>query len=105
MLDREPIEQFLTTLQAQKGFSGNTLAAYRNDLSQFNEFLDRDEDAKRYGGRPAGWASVTRNHIVAFLLHLKEQSKAATTVARKQAAIKSYFKFLLSRGIVSSNPV
>jgi len=105
VLNRELIEQFLTTLQAQKGFSGNTLAAYRNDLSQFVDYMDEGEDVERFGGRPDNWAGVTRNHIVAFLLYLKEEKKAATTVARKQAAIKSFFKFLSARGMVSSNPV
>ncbi len=105
MLNRELIEQFLTTLQAQKGFSGNTLAAYRNDLSQFADYMDEGQDVERFGGRPDNWTSVTRNNIVAFLLYLKEAHKAATTVARKQAAIKSFFKFLSSRGMVSSNPV
>jgi integrase/recombinase XerD len=104
MLDHGPIEQFLSTLEAQKGFSGNTLAAYRNDLSQFAEYLNEEPDVERHGGRPNSWASVSRNHIIAFLLYLKER-KAPTTVARKQAAIKSYFKFLTSRGLVSSNPV
>jgi integrase/recombinase XerD len=105
MLAREPIEQFLSTLEAQKGFSGNTLAAYRNDLSQFAGYLDQEQEVERYGGRPDSWSNVTRNNIIAFLLYLKEQRKAATTVARKQAAIKSFFKFLSSRGIVASNPV
>jgi integrase/recombinase XerD len=103
MLDREPIEQFLTSLEAQKGFSGNTLAAYRNDLSQFAEYLGEGQGVQ--GRRPSTWSSVTRDHIVSFLLYLKERQYAATTVARKQAAIKSFFKFLTSRGIVSSNPV
>ena len=105
MLDREPIEQFLTTLQTQKGFSGNTLSAYRNDLSQFAEYLDTEQEVDKIAARPANWAGVTRSHIVAFLVHLKEQRKAATTVARKQAAIKSFFKYLASRGSLSSNPV
>ena len=72
MLNRELIEQFLTTLQAQKGFSGNTLAAYRNDLSQFADYMDEGQDLERVGGRPDNWSSVTRNHIIAFLLYLKE---------------------------------
>jgi integrase/recombinase XerD len=103
MLAREPIEQFLSTLEAQKGFSGNTLAAYRNDLSQFAGYLGEGQSAS--GKRPASWATVTRDDIVSFLLYLKERQYAATTVARKQAAIKSFFKFLTSHGIIPSNPV
>jgi integrase/recombinase XerD len=106
MLDREPIEQFLTNLQAQKGFSGNTLAAYRNDLTQFANFLSEGRDrAVALSGGAETWASVSRDAIVSFLLYLKERDYAATTVARKQAAIKSFYKFLVSQGMVPSNPV
>jgi integrase/recombinase XerD len=106
MLDREPIEQFLTTLQAQKGFSSNTLAAYRNDLGQFADFLAEGQGRSGAPGKAiSSWADVTRDSIVSFLLYLKERQYAATTVARKQAAIKSFFKFLVTRGAVASNPI
>jgi integrase/recombinase XerD len=102
MLTTEPIEQFLTALAQQRGFSGHTLAAYRNDLSQFADFLRAGEGARRAPVR--SWPEVSRDHVISFLLHLKERSLAATTVARKQAAIKSFFKYLVSRGTLSSNP-
>jgi integrase/recombinase XerD len=41
---------------------------------------------------------------MSFLLYLKERQYAVTTVARKQAAIKSFFKYLVARGAVASNP-
>ena len=106
MLGHEPIEKFLATLQAQQGFSENTLAAYRNDLGQFAEFLGTGQGSGRSSLQPpSNWGQVTREYIVAFLLYLRERRYANTTVARKQAAIKSFFKFLTSHGLVSSNPV
>jgi integrase/recombinase XerD len=102
MLTTEPIEQFLTALAQQRDFSGHTLAAYRNDLTQFADFLGSDQGTKRPSVN--AWTEVTRDHVVAFLLHLKERGYAPTTVARKQAAVKSYFKYLVSRGALSSNP-
>jgi integrase/recombinase XerD len=102
VLDRELIGQFLDALQVQKGFSDNTLAAYKNDLSQFAEYLDAGP--MEHIRRPESWAGVTRDHIIAFLLYVKEKS-AATTVARKQAAIKSFFKFLSARNVITANPV
>jgi integrase/recombinase XerD len=102
MLDRRPIDQFLAELEGQKGFSANTLSAYRNDLTQFADYLDQGEGA---AVKPVGnWRAVGREAIMAFLLYLKERQYAVTTVARKQAAIKSFFKFLVSRGVVPSNP-
>lgn len=97
----EYIEQFLTLLSAQKSSSSNTLSAYRNDLTQFADYLNGEQP---YGSRPINsWTQVSRDAIVAFLLYLKERGYAPTTIARKQAAIKSFFKYLTSKGITSSN--
>lgn len=106
MLDHEPIDQFLATLEAQKGFSGNTLAAYRNDLGQFAEYLGEERGHLPPPSQlPSTWRGVTRDHILQFIIHLRERQYATTTIARKQAAVKSFFKFLTNKGIVSSNPV
>lgn len=102
MLDRGPIDQFLADLEGQKGFSANTLSAYRNDLTQFADYLDQ---AQSESVRPvSSWRDVGRDAIMSFLLYLKERQYAVTTVARKQAAIKSFFKFLVGRGAVPANP-
>lgn len=86
------VEDFLSALASQQGFSKNTLSAYRNDLTQFSSFV------------PGDWPQVTRESIISFLLYLKERRYAPTTVARKQAAIKSFFKYLVSKGMLASNP-
>jgi integrase/recombinase XerD len=102
MLNLEYIEQFLTVRTQQSAGSANTLSAYRNDLSQFAEYLRAGQGSM--GQRVEEWAQVNRDAIMSFLLYLKERGYAPTTVARKQAAIKSFFKFLVSKGVVSSNP-
>ncbi len=96
------IEQFLDMLLSQKGFSANTLSAYRNDLTQFANFVMEGQGAL---AKPLGsWPQVTRDSVISFLLYFKERRYAPTTVARKQAAIKSFFKYLVSKGVVSANP-
>ena len=52
---REQIEQFLTYITVEKGYSQNTLAAYRKDLTQSLGFLE---------GRGSSWGEVTRDTIV-----------------------------------------
>lgn len=102
MPDTDEIENFLSILSAQKSFSVNTLSAYRNDLRQFSQYLEAGEGESL---KPVkNWSNVTRDHIVLFLLYLKGRSYAPTTVARKQAAIKSFFKHLTSKGRVKANP-
>lgn len=102
MPDTQYIEQFLGMLAEQEGFSNNTLSAYHNDLTQFSTFLDSPQAANL--PPTVSWADVTRGHVIAFLLYIKERNYAATSVARKQAAIKSFFRFLVSRQVLAASP-
>ena len=89
---KEDIERFLTYLSVEKGFSGNTLSAYLNDLSQLASFVEGD--ASQRGLMPS-WTNLSRQQILSYLLSLNEKSYAATTKARKIAAAKSFFKFMV----------
>ena len=96
------IANFLSALSVEKGFSGNTLDAYKNDLNQFAAFV-REQSAKTDGPEP-GWASVDRSMLLNYLVHLKERSYAPATMARKVAAVKSFFNFLVAEGVLEKNP-
>jgi integrase/recombinase XerD len=93
---KEQVEKFLEYITAQKGYSGNTLAAYQNDLSQFLAFL---------GTRVSGWDEVNRNLIEDYIMHMRsDQEYASSTVARKVAAIKSFFHYLVEQGELEDDP-
>ena len=98
---KEDINGFLNYLAVEKGFSENTLAAYHNDLYQLANFVD--EEAVRCGSIPS-WASFSRQGMLSYLLNLKERGYAATTVARKVAAAKSFFSFMVAEGNIRDNP-
>jgi len=98
---REDINRFLNYLAVEKGFSENTLAAYRNDLNQLASFVE--EGADKRGSIPS-WVSFGREGMLSYLLNLKERNYAATTVARKVAATKSFFSFMLAEGDMKANP-
>jgi integrase/recombinase XerD len=90
------IEQFLQYITEEKGYSANTLAAYRNDLTQFSSFL---------GGRVDGWDQVNRQIIIDYVMAMKaDQEYASSTVARKVAAIKSFFHYLVDKGELGDDP-
>ena len=95
---KEYIDQFLTYLSVEKGFSDNTLDAYKNDLSQLVTFVE-EESAKK--GTAPSWESFTRQDMLSYQLQLKERNYAATTLARKVAAAKSFFKFMVADGPIS----
>ncbi|MBI4320090.1 MAG: site-specific tyrosine recombinase XerD [Chloroflexi bacterium] len=111
------VEGFLNFLAVEKGFSSNTLAAYRNDLDQFCEFLAQAQ-ARQYATSPVGsvvggassscdeidWGSVSKVRIISFIMDMKEKQYASSTVARKVAAVKSFFHFLSAEGTIKSDP-
>ena len=94
---RKALEDFLTFLAVEKGASANTVAAYRNDLQQLADFI---------GARPEsdGWRSVDRPLIQDFILDMKERGYSETSVARKVAALRSFYGFLSAEGLVNANP-
>ena len=98
---KEDIENFLNYLKVEKGFSENTEMAYRNDLNQLVAFAEQ-EAAKH--GSALSWADFGRQGMLSFILDLKEKTLAATTIARRVAAAKSFFTFLKDEGKISDNP-
>jgi integrase/recombinase XerD len=98
---KEYINSFLNYLVVEKGFSKNTEEAYRNDLYQLESFIEAQ--AAKDGSAPA-WDKFDRQGMLSYLLTLKEKSYAPTTLARKIAASKSFFRFLFDEHKIGGNP-
>lgn len=98
---QQDINSFLNYLTVEKGFSKNTVDAYRNDLNQLSEFAGK-EIAKR--SVVASWVDFSRQDMLSYMLDLKERGYVDTTVARKVAATKSFFNFMLSEGKIKESP-
>lgn len=98
---RELIEEFLKHLIVEKGFSKNTEEAYRNDLCQLESFIK--EESSKHSEMPS-WEHFDRQGMLSYMLSLKEKGYASTTLARKIAATKSFFKFLTDEHKVQLNP-
>lgn len=98
---RNTVQAFLNQLSIEKGFSENTVGAYRNDLYQLAGFIEGMAATKKFDAK---WASVDRNLLINYIIDLKERNYSSATVARKVAAIKSFFAFLVSEGKVQNDP-
>lgn len=105
------IERYLSYLVNDKGSSENTVAAYRNDLSQLYGHLRTVRTPGRQLSVVSGdeddaynWAAVNRARLVGFIASLKEKGYASATLARKIAAVKSYFHWLAKEGLVKVDP-
>jgi len=90
------IDAFLNYLAREKGYSRNTLAAYRNDLGQMADFI-ATEEAK-------GIIKSYDDILKSYLLKLREKKYSVATTARKIASAKSFFKFMVDSGRLGENP-
>jgi integrase/recombinase XerD len=97
----ESIENFLHYLAVEKGYSEHTISAYRNDLRGLAEFAK--SEASKQGTTPS-WANFTRQNMLTYMLDLKERGYVATTIARKVAAARSFFNFMVSEGNIKTDP-
>ncbi len=94
----EQLSNFLDHLQKEYKYSNNTTAAYKNDLSQFITYLQN-------GRFPVEtWQGVNPEIVDEYVNHLKTQDYASSSVARKVAAVKSFFNYLFARGEIKENP-
>ena len=128
MEDSIIIHKFLDYLKFEKRFSEHTAKCYGADLAQFSEFLrgrsesgDIDEESMSVGHHDAGSGtavatqvdlridqlllSVQTDAVRTYLAFLNEKDYSKATVARKLATLRSFYKFLVKRSHVTSNPV
>jgi integrase/recombinase XerC len=92
-------EVFVNYLRYERNMSPETIRAYEKDLHQFLRFFSKGE------GEPINPAEINPLQIREYLAHLKEKNYQKTTVVRKLATIRSFYKCLSRKGIVTTNPL
>lgn len=90
---------FLRFLRTEKDASPHTVKGYRSDLTDFQRFL-----LSPPGGAAAFVEGVDARAIRAYLAHLHARRLEPVSIARRLAALRSWFKFLVRRGVVRRNP-
>lgn len=91
--------KFASYLHAERGVSDHTLSGYMSDLRQFAAFRWPD-----ISGAKRPWSDVNESDARSFLADLTKNGAGATTVRRKLAALRTFFRFLRRDGEVSGNP-
>lgn len=92
---RASVDNFVQHLRTERGLSKNTLAAYRSDLRQFETFLHK----AGYGD----W-DIPPKVIRSFMTDLIQREYRQTSRARKLAAVKALYRYLLSSEAVTTDP-
>ena len=90
---------FLGHLDVEKGYSAATMAAYGEDLGQFEAFL------RTKGLTLDHPRAVSREHVQGFLAELHRRAVKKSSMARKLSSLRSLFRFLAKRGLVDVSPV
>ncbi len=99
---QKQIQIYLNHLAIDEESSENTIAAYRNDLSQLYTFLSKY--TKHDGKTINTWDDVNLAVVQDYVLSLKDRKYASSTVARKVAAVKSFFEYMLKHGDIKKDP-
>lgn len=92
----QTLSEYLEYLEIEKGLSVNTIDAYRRDLTAFMEFclsLGADE-----------LTQIQRTHLNSYILDLREKKFSPTSVMRKIASLRGFFKWLCANEICTQNP-
>ncbi|OGP33910.1 MAG: site-specific tyrosine recombinase XerD [Deltaproteobacteria bacterium GWC2_65_14] len=89
-------DAFLLHLRTERRLSANTVEAYGFDMRRFCSFLAREGVSPESFGRP---------HLLRFLSFLREGGLSARTVARQVSTIRSFFRYLVREGVLSTSPV
>ncbi|MEM7232107.1 MAG: tyrosine recombinase XerC [Planctomycetota bacterium] len=90
---------FVEYLRYERNMSPETIRAYEKDLHQFLRFFAQRD------GKEIKPGEITPLQVREFLAQLKEKNYQKTTVVRKLATIRSFYKFLLRKGYVTTNPM
>ena len=89
------IKSFLDFIQNEKKLSDNTLQSYQRDILQFEEYVEENR---------INYAKITQEEMKAYLNHLQEIGKKASTISRNLASLRSFYQYLIRVRKVKHDP-
>jgi integrase/recombinase XerC len=92
------IDRFLQYLRSVRNSSPHTILNYGKDLAQFLAFLTPP------GAEPPALTGITHTIIREFVSHLHDQGLEKSSIARKLAALRSFFKYCVREGLLKESP-
>src|SRR5713101_5652141 len=95
---KESIAKYIEYLRSVKNSSPHTVSNYGKDLDQFVTYLSPP------GARPPALSGVTHRLIREFIAHLHDQGLQKSSIARKLAALRSFFKYCVREGMLKESP-
>jgi|SRR5690625_3497304 len=90
------LKNFIHYLSVERGLAHNTMESYERDLTRFIEFLLQREKVT--------WPDTDKSDIMDYLMSLKAEGLAASTVSRAMASIRAIYRFLLQEKLIENDP-
>ena len=92
------LDTFLKYLRFERNYSEKTIVSYRIDLEEFEDYLKKVDAEKEL-------FSVDADLVRSWMVYLMEKGRSVATVNRKLSSLRSFYRFLLRRRIVSLDPM
>jgi len=90
------LDRFLSFLKYEKNYSVHSITAYKQNISEYLTFLDKQEFDVQ---------TATHHQVRAYLASLMERKLQARSINRCISSLKTFYKFLLREGILHDNPM
>jgi integrase/recombinase XerD len=100
---KDSLKRYLNFLTVEKGLSANTIAAYRNDISKFQQYLS--DSSKKKNIAPLKISQLNRNDFMAYINYLRDSGRQTPTIARNIASLRGFCLFLLSERAIKEDPL
>ena len=94
---KNAIENFLDFIVLEKGLAQNTFESYRNDLSEFEDFLEQK--------RISEIEKIDKKSILNYYKFLEKNAFSKATLQRRYSALNQLFKYLIRQNILKINPM
>lgn len=99
----DTIKRFTRYIEIEKNLSKHTVKAYLSDIDQFNTYLNNTISLSVKNEEHIN--QIQKHHVRLWIAELSHQGLSKTSLARKIAAVRSFFKFNVKRGVISTNPL
>jgi len=89
--------EFINYIKWDKELSSNTIESYKRDLNKFIKYLDENNIN-------IALEEISQTNIISYMFYLEIQGKAPSTISRNLASIRSFYQYLLNKGLIKKDP-
>jgi integrase/recombinase XerD len=90
------LNQFIQYLSIERGLSRNTVIAYKRDITQFSFFLKK---------KKISFNKIDTILLLNYMSYLKQRLLSSSSILRKMASLKAFFRFLMQEDMIIANPI